>query len=256
MIEGYMQVDLNDPLAVKYHKVALKSFECVSDIFRINVVQCITPDTLLDLPFSEDKRRSPQEKASLCSQYRMHKRMSVSDDSKPMDRFFIMEHDAYLRPDQEETFRMIMSKWEQMITLNIGIAMECYTCKRQISKLFCEAVENDKTTKMTGPMGILHTVTDAWVKKNNLQVRAVYWPKIGKDNKTGVAFDVTRAHRKPQVVIEAPVTQLIDTNLGTTVIDRPESQVKNYYNQDTHPNFHFVDLSLKSRLDNPDITLV
>lgn len=251
MIEGYMQVDLNDPLAVKYHKVALKSFERVSDIFRINVVQCITPDTLLDLPFSEDKRRSPQEKASLCSQYRMHKRMSQEG---PMNRFFIMEHDAYLRPDQEETFRMIMSKWEQMITLNVGIAMECYTCKRQISKLFCEAVENDKTTKMTGPMGILHTVTDAWVKKNNLQVRAVYWPKIGKDNKTGVAYDVTRAHRKPQVVLEAPVTQLIDTSLGTTVTDRPDSQVKNYYNQDTHPNFHFVNLS--ESLDNSTDTLV
>lgn len=246
MIEGYMQVDLNNPLAVRYHEVALKSFECVSDIFKINVVQCITPDTLLDLPFSDKKRRSPQEKASLCSQYRMHKRIADGEN------FFIMEHDAYLRPDQEGVFRMIMSKWEQMITLNIGIAMECYTCRRQISSLFCEFVENDQNTSTTGPMGILHTATDQWVKNNKLNVRAVYWPKLGKDNKTGISTNVTRAHRKPQVVIEAPVTQLIDTNLGTTVTDRPKTQVKNIYNLDSHPNFKFIDFSL----DNEDNSLV
>ena len=42
-----MQVDLNNPLAVKYMEYALKSFECVSDIFEIEVIQCITPDTFL-----------------------------------------------------------------------------------------------------------------------------------------------------------------------------------------------------------------
>ena len=46
MIEAYMGVDLNNPLAVKYNELSLKSFECVSDVLNINVIQCITPDTL------------------------------------------------------------------------------------------------------------------------------------------------------------------------------------------------------------------
>ena len=63
MIQAYMNVDLNNPLAVKYHQLSLKSFECVKDIFNINVLQCITPDTLLDISFSDKKKRSPQEES-------------------------------------------------------------------------------------------------------------------------------------------------------------------------------------------------
>ena len=240
MIEAYMQVDLNNPLAVKYHEVALKSFERVSDIFHINVVQCITPDTLLDIRFSKKKKRSLQEKASLCSNYRMHKRIAEGE------RLFIMEHDAYLRPDQEDVFRMIMSKWTNMTTLNIGIAMECYTCRPEISSLFCEYVENDENTSASGPMSILHAVTDNWIKKNGETFLKVYWPKIGKGNKTGISSNVSSAHRKPSVVIEAPVTQLVDIRLGTTVTDRPK--VNPLYKPSTHPNFKFVDISVDNAI--------
>jgi len=62
-IQAYMQVELNNPLAVKYHEVALKSFERVSDIFEINVIQCLTPDTLLDtITLDPKKPRSPQDR--------------------------------------------------------------------------------------------------------------------------------------------------------------------------------------------------
>lgn len=236
MIEAYMQVDLNNPLAVKYHQVALKSFERVKDIFHINVVQCVTPDTLLDLPFSDKKTRSPQEKASICSQYRMMKRISQGE------RLWIMEHDAYLIPENESVFRMIMSKYEQMLTCNIGIAMECYTAHPRVANLFCDYVENDPKIKSVGPMGILHDVTDKFAAKHRNKAGNVYWPKFGQDNKTGLHSNVSMAHRKPFKILEAPVTQLIDINHGTTVTDRPKNQVKNFYTPDTHPNFHFIDL--------------
>ena len=239
MIEGYMQVDLANPLAVKYHEVALKSFERVKDIFHINVVQCVTPDTLLDLPFSDKKSRSPQEKASICSQYRMMKRISQGE------RLWIMEHDAYLRPDHEDIFRMIMSKYQQMLTCNIGIAMECYTAHPRIANLFCEHVEKDAEITATGPMGILHNATDQFATKHKNQLGNVYWPKAGQDNKTGLSNNVSSAHRKPRKILEAPVTQLIDINHGTTVTDRPKNQVKNFYTPETHPNFHFVDLAIE-----------
>ena len=83
-----MNVDLNNPLAVKYHQLSLKSFECVKDIFNINVLQCITPDTLLDISFSDKKKRSPQEEATICSQYRLIERISQGE------KLFVMEHDA------------------------------------------------------------------------------------------------------------------------------------------------------------------
>lgn len=236
-IQAYMQVELNNPLAVKYHEVALKSFERVSDIFEINVIQCLTPDTLLDtITLDPKKPRSPQEQASLHSQYRMHKRIANGE------RLWIMEHDAYLHPEHEDTFRMIMSKYQQMYTCNIGIAMECYTAHPIVSKMFCERVENDLKTNSTGPMGILHSVTDIITKDKNNQFNNVYWPKRGQDNKTGLGRTVTEAFQKPRKVLDAPVCQLIDEQAGTTVIDRPINRRIERYNPKTHPNFKFIDI--------------
>ena len=72
MIEAYMGVDLNNPLAVKYNELSVKSFECVSDVLNINVIQCITPDTLFPhLTLSKHKDRSPQEIAHIHSTFRL-----------------------------------------------------------------------------------------------------------------------------------------------------------------------------------------
>ena len=90
MAKAYMQVDLNNPLAVRYHERALESFQPVEDVFKIEVIQCITPDTLLEeLSFISPKSRSPQEMGSFHSNYRMIKRISKGEV------FWIMEHDAY-----------------------------------------------------------------------------------------------------------------------------------------------------------------
>ena len=235
MIKAFMQVDCNNPLALKYLEHALKSFERVKDIFEIHPIQCITPDTLLDISFSKNKNRSPQEEASICSQYRIMKMIASGK------RFWIMEHDAYLRPEYEDTFRMIMSKYTQMLTCNIGIAMECYTAHPEVAKLFCQYVENDLNTKTRGPMGILHTVTDIVSETTANQRRNVYWPKLGKQNQTGISYNVSRAFKNPHKTIDAPVTQLIDSTKGSTVTDRPK--IQNLYTPESHPNFHFIDFA-------------
>ena len=71
-------------------------------------------------------------------------------------------------------------------------------------------------------------------------------PKIGNGNKTGISSNVSNAYRKPNVVIEAPVTQLVDIRLGTTVTDRPK--VNPLYKPSTHPNFKFIDISVDNAI--------
>lgn len=235
MIEAYMQVDLNNRLAVSYMEHALKSFDRVSDIFHINVIQCVTPETLLNVKFSSTKNRSLQEKASLCSQYRIAKRMANGE------KIWMMEHDAYLIPEREEIFRMIMTKYSGMPVCNIGVAMECYTIQSKIAKMFCDLIENDANTNLKGPMSVLHRATDLYCSKVKNNKNNVYWPKEGKENLTGISYNVSLAHKKPKVIIPSPVTQLIDTNRGTTVTDRDQLQGdKLFYRKETHPNFHFI----------------
>lgn len=235
MIEAYMQVDLNNPLAVAYMNHALKSFDRVSDIFHINVIQCITPDALLDINFSPTKTRSPQEKASLCSQYRIAQRMANGE------KIWMMEHDAYLIPEREEIFRIIMSKYTIMPVCNIGIAMECYTVQPKLAKMFCDLIEDDENTGLKGPMAVLHRAADRYCAQTGNNRNNIYWPKEGKENLTGISYNVSSAHKKAKVIIPSPVTQLIDTNRGTTVIDRIQAQGdKLFYKKETHPNFHFI----------------
>ena len=237
MIEAYMGVDLDNPLAVRYHEPSLKSFESVSDVFKINVIQCITPKTLLDLKLSSNKGRSPQEEAHIHSTYRLMKRIASGE------RFWIMEHDAYLFPKEIDIFRMIMLKYREMPMCNIGIALECYTVIPEIATMFCNHVENDDMHNSRGPMGILHAVTDLYCKANGNNRNNVYWPKKGMDNRTGISTNVPQAHVKPSVILNSPVTQLIDEGQGTTVTDRSRFQGNNkFYNSTTHPNFHFVTL--------------
>jgi hypothetical protein len=151
MIKAYMQVDLNNPLAVRYMEYCLKSYEIVSDIITVEPIQCITPDTLLeelaDIPNQDF--RSPQEMASLHSNYRMVKRIAENKE----DRFWILEHDAYLRPEHEDTFRMIMSKWWTMPTACLGMSNEFYTLKREVAQIYCDLVK--KGTRRNA-LGMLH----------------------------------------------------------------------------------------------------
>ena len=133
-----------------------------------------------------------------------------------------------------------MSDYEKMLTCNVGIAMECYTTHPSVAELFCELVRNDSTTRQKGPMGILHYATDVIARGNNSDRNCVYWPKKGNRNETGIDVNVTESHSRPKIVIDAPVTQLVDIRQGTTIVDRPH--IQNIYTSELHPNFHFVDI--------------
>lgn len=246
MVEGYIQANLKNPIVHKYLELSLKSFRPVSDVFNINIIQCMVPGEQLKTHdghvilgqenFNEEKKRSPQEIASIISQYRLMRRIANGE------RLFIMEHDAYLFPSEEPEFRRVMGKYDQLLVCNIGIAMECYTCHPEIAKRFCEWVENDYDHKMKGPMAILHKVIDEYAKEIDNKVRNVWWPKKGQRNETGLSNTVTTAFTDPTLTIKAPITQMIDMSIGSTVTDR--KGVKPKYTEKSHPNFHFVTLDL------------
>lgn len=250
MTIGYIQGDLSMPLVHAYLKLVLKRWECVKDVFRIEVVDCIKPGgDLLYLPtggsrrelltqgmFDPAKGRSPQEIASIMSQYRYMKQIAEGDPC------WIMEHDAVLRPDHEEQFRITLQKAPDTLVCNIGIAMECYTVHPEVAKKFCFFVENDFDHKHKGPMGMLHTACDLYSKQINNKTRNVWWPKKGRKNETGLSHDVSSAFSSPMRTISAPVTQVMDKNFGSTVTDRPN--VNPDYDEKTHPNFEFVTLDL------------
>lgn len=242
MITGYIQADLKNPIVHKYLEHSLQSFECVSDVFEIKVIQCITPNEILHddsnqiilrfEDFDPTKNRSPQEIASLMSQYRLHRRLARGE------KFFIMEHDAYLFPHGEAEFRRVLGKFDTLSVCNIGIAMECYTNCSEVSDMFCKSVEADFKHGLRGPMTILHHCADKFSQGN--RIRNCWWPKEGMSNKTGLSHNVSTAFRNPMLTIEAPITQLIDSNQGSTVTDRPG--VKPKYTPQSHPNFKFISL--------------
>lgn len=247
-VKGIMQGDLRNPIVHKYMKYALNSWKCVSDLFEIEVVQCVKPHQDLNHPleykdvqlgwksFNPDKGRSPQEIASLLSQYRYMNQIAEGED------LFIMEHDAYLKPDGEQEFRRVMGKFKQLLVCNVGIAMECYTCRPEVAKIFCELVENDYDHSYRGPMTFLHVACDMYSKQTNNKGRNVWWPKSGQKNETGLSNNVSSAHRNPMLTIPSPVTQIMDKRFGSTVTDRPN--VDPNYHEKTHPNFEFVTLDL------------
>ena len=256
MIKAYMQVDLNNELAVRYMERALQSYEPVKDIFEIEVVQCITPETLLpeltdNILITRNKEntplrnRSPQEIGSLHSNYRMIKRLSQGE------KFWVLEHDAYLRPQHEDVFRMLMSKWKQFPAAGIGTAFEFYTMNSEIAQIW---IDTFLSGTHLGPMGIMHSATDQWSKRHDNQKRNIYWPAnrfkhVEWTNKTGVDVSCHACHQRPKIIIDSPITQILDEKYGGTVIDRKKTKDKNgkydkniIYNRKSHPDVEWISL--------------
>ena len=218
--KGIMNVDLNNPLAVRYMEVALKSWERVSDVFEIEVVQCITPDTLLPDVNNDTSTRSPQELAAFHTHYRVAKRIQNGE------RLWMMEHDAYFRPEGEEFFRMIMTKWERKnSSFQLGMANEFWTTTPKIAKRFCEEFENGYKR---GPMALLHRVTDQENRERKNRHADTYWPanrfkNPEWKNMTGLHVDVSMAYSQPLTLFPSPVVQILDVEYQSTVTDRPKN---------------------------------
>lgn len=230
-----MNVDFNNPLAVKYMTESLKSWQRISDIFEVTVVQCVTPDTLLPNVNDSLKRRSPQELAAFHSHYRVAKRIQNGE------RLWMMEHDAYLKPEGEDFMRMILSKWlSKKSSMQLGMANEFWTTIPEIAKLYCESFENGYNG---GPMQLLHNVTDQYRKTVDDRHPCTYWPSNrfknpDWKNKTGLNLDVSSAYNNPTKQWDSPVTQIMDIKYGGTVTDTGKPK----YIKKNHPDVEWITL--------------
>ena len=242
MIKGVMSVDFDNSLAMAYCEVAVKSFESVKDIFEIELVQCVRPDTLLDelKDIPNQDHSSPMELAALHTHYKQIIRM------KNGERFFHMEHDAYLR--NEENFRMLMSKYEQMPVAQLGMSNEFYTMWPEVAKIYVDMIL-ERPRK--GPMGIFHDAGDMFSKQVKFKTNNFYWPanRRKKDlwiNKTGLSNNITNAHKHPEKVIESPITQVCDKRFGGTCNDKVKygKEKHSRYDEHKHPDMHWITLDI------------
>ena len=237
-----MSVDFNNPLAMAYCDVALKSFEPVKDVFEIEIVQCIRPDTFLDelKNIPNQDHSSPMELAALHTHYKQILRMAEGES------FFHMEHDAYLR--NEEVFRMILSKYQQMPVAQLGMANEFYTMWPEVAQIYVNMIL-ERPRK--GPMGIFHDAGDEYSRQTDFNTSNFYWPasRRKKDawiNKTGLGKNITGAHFHPVKVLDSPVTQVCDDRFGGTCNDKEKygKEKHSRYNFEKHPDMHWITLDI------------
>ena len=94
-------------------------------------------------------------------------------------------------------------------------------------------------------MSLLHRVSDIYLKNN--KEKNTYWPanrfKNKKwINKTGIDCAVSLAYNKPSIVIDSPITQILDEKYGSTVTDRSKEKIKNFHTKKLHPDMKWIKL--------------
>ena len=232
-------MDFNNPVSIKYSERAMDSFQFVSDLIRIEPVQCTLPE---DIIFEDSDRKdewgygpyldnrvcgfdvtmptkgnwlkegdwnrvgSMQEKAALISHLKLIRMASLS-----YERFFVLEHDAWLK--SPDTFRKLYDLYyHQTDYFNVGIAVECYS----LSKGFANYMTNEhNTTMMEGPMGFLHRHYNTWHQREYGYKSGEYRNKNDIDTHDGVKFNsFTRKDKLVYVVAGQTNKTAVGTGLG------------------------------------------
>lgn len=198
-----MITDLNNPISLSYSEIARKSFECVSDILDIELYQCRIPATLNPkIKFNPAKKRSETEKAILCTYYDLLDRIYTLQEE-----FIIMEHDAYLWPNQEEEFRNHFNNISRYDIWNVGKAVECHTMTPSMAKQMTDLISTDFDHDRKGPMAMCCALKDQ---------SCVLFPTFGQKNLISEANNCNNALNSNGPVFSAPVTQCYNSTLGLT----------------------------------------
>jgi hypothetical protein len=69
------------------------------------------------------------------------------------------------------------------------------------------------------------------------------------DQQDGVDVSCHACHQRPKIIIDSPITQILDEKYGGTVIDRKKTKDKNgkydkniIYNRKSHPDVEWISL--------------
>lgn len=207
-MKAYQIVNFDNPLSMAYAQMSVSSFHCVKDVLEIEQVQCITPDTLLDLNLSKEKKRTPTECAALMSHYVLAQLRAKGEE------FIVLEHDAFLKPGMENQFRLMLTKTKTRSAWMPGIAAECYTMFKEVAELFCYSVKNDNTHSHRGPVGMLHNAGMLYARTHKTRV---IWPLYGETAKSVYGDTINLASKGKGIIVDSPVTQYVDLQAGVTI---------------------------------------
>lgn len=235
-----MLVDFNNPLSMKYSDYSLKSFECVSDVFEIERVQCYTPTTKPDHDWNLKKdHRRPAEQSLLLSIRELLQQIVDGE------RFIIMEHDAYLIPEREDIFRVLLEQAYNMALWCVGIATECWTIESKLAENMIKVINNDHKHKYKGPLEIMCNLeANCFPDMIDLLGSYDHGKKVAfltdeKANYMGIgdrAIPILN-RQKADYWLEAPVTQLMDIKCGSTV-----NFIGVKDQREAYPNMKYIDL--------------
>ena len=154
-MKAYMIVDFDNPVSMRYSEVAIDSFQPAIQrglISEIIPTQCIKRDSLstvkndynfrvskatIDGSDGNQKEMSGSEIAGMCSHWELMRRQRYED------RFFIMEHDAYLLDVDNFEISYNLMLEHDLCYANLGLYMSCYSYnKRTAQWLYNELIHN------------------------------------------------------------------------------------------------------------------
>ena len=178
---AYQIVDFNNPVSVEYHQLSKDSFRPAIEkglISEIKGVQCITPDTLpeyehmfnwrRDLTFMKNMNGdiTDSEKAGNISHWLLMKQQSDTDE-----RFFIMEHDAFLLNSFKFEKAMDFMLTHDLCYANLGLFMSCYSYNTDTAAYCWKLLTKGAFPINCGPYGVAErlykTYADRVMKPNN-----------------------------------------------------------------------------------------
>jgi hypothetical protein len=150
-VKAYQIVIKDNEISEEYAEISRESFRPAIEegiIDEIVTFDAITPDCpqygeevqryaweeslmLADTLGQNPDDHSPTEKAGMCSHWKL-----MEQAGKTEERFFVMEHDTFLLPDQLDTLRDLIgyTKVKQPHYVNIGLFMGMYSLGEHCAK--------------------------------------------------------------------------------------------------------------------------
>lgn len=245
-MKAYMICDMNNPVSTHYLELSLSQFSII-DSLDIEPYQCFTPETLPEFEFDETRQRTPSEKATIYTHYSLWKKAIETGED-----FWIMEHDAYLRPDRIDSFWDAIQKYEDpkfnICSITLGIGAEMYKGTKQWFGAISDLFENERKSggvvkfprrgrvvMKGGPLGYMscgnQVLYQTSKKRPSLAMHNVCVRKdsVAVDNYCVLSAppgikDVRIARMPPNYkhywYTPMPVTQMISRKLGNTIDKR------------------------------------
>ena len=229
-MKAYMIADLNNPTSVRYTEIALESWKPVSEL-DIEVIQCYTPDTISELeplynwqPLLHHLQRdngntysTPSERAGDISHWQLIKKRAES-----YDRFWVMEHDAYLLDADEFKRQLDFTITHGLDYANLGLFMSCYSFSRRCALNMNDLLLNRGFPLNGGPYGCVERLVKTYLTNHNKNDRPytfiTHTPngKVFAGKTSNDLFEIYNGLTKRQSFKPLASTQVISKSFGIT----------------------------------------